>query len=356
MLKLKYIISIVLLLTIIAISSYFILSKQPEYMKIREITEMDYNIPLAKLPQDQLFTYEKAQAIKKKAFYEGFPTILDEQAMLELTKHAYQWDKNAMIAYAQIVRDFRTRPSDNDAITLADFLKKYSYELVDEQGKPLQTPALFDLEYNDFLKVLASKGYVEAIKIILERASQLDRNQSIKYYEIVVNSGYDYNIALANSILFTIGSGYYDTDYMHPISLIDHVSNLTKEEINKAITSFYTTAIHGDYYSMIRLAEAYYYGIGKQKNYITALAWTNLADESYKYTLHHASIDSDQYFDKESALATYQFNLSVANQIKQHLNDEEIKQADKLATELQKIIVTWDYDKWSNNVIIPVQP
>lgn len=354
MLKLKYIISIVLLLTIIAISSYFILSKQPEYMKIREITEMDYNIPLAKLPQDQLFTYEKAQAIKKKAFYEGFPTILDEQAMLELTKHAYQWDKNAMIAYAQIVRDFRTRPSDNDAITLADFLKKYSYELVDEQGKPLQTPALFDLEYNDFLKVLASKGYVEAIKLIYEYMRN-DRDEEIKYLRTIINGGYKFNVALANIILFN-GSGYIDTGYKQPIKLVDHIANISEEEIKQALENYRIAAIHGNQSSMMRLAESYYYGIVESQDYKIALAWAELSDETYKKMIDNFKSKPSNDFNKISAQATNESTLDLIDRIKKHLSSDEIEQANRIALKLRETIVTWNYKEWVKNTNIPVQP
>lgn len=351
MLKPKYLITSLILIALIA--SYITFYKQQDTQIKQELTTMDYtNIPLAKLPQDQLFTFKQAQVLKQKAFYEGFPTVKDEQAMLELTKHAYQWDKNAMIAYAQIIEAYKTRPLDGGSITLADFLKKYSYELVDNQGNPLQTPAILNLEYKEFLKVLANKGYIEPAKILVGRASELERQIAIKYYKIIIKGGYRYNVALANTILFD-GSGYINRK---PIKLIDHIATITNEEIREAIESYKVASLHGNQSSMMRLAEVYYYGVGEQQDYKTALAWTKLSNETYIKMIEFYKSNPNSDFNKISSQATNQHNLDLANQIKEQLTPDEIEQANKIAEQLEQSIVTWNYREWVNSATIPTQP
>lgn len=361
MLKQKHLTTVLLLLTAI-VASYFIFFKQPEYMKIRELTEMDYNnIQLAKLPQDQLFTYEQAEALKEKAFYEGFPTIKDEQAMLELTKHAYQWDKNAMIAYAQIVRDFRTRPSDGDAITLADFLKKYSYELVDEQGKPLETPALFQLEYNDFLKVLANKGYAEPAKLLFYKmpdsmGKEQVRQETINYLRTIVNSGHGFNVALANTILFNTSNGTKERGNNQLETMNNHNPSISDTEIKEAIKNYQIMAEYGSDYAMYRLSEAYYYGVGVEKDSKTALAWAELSNKAFDYYLKLPKENTNNYQQQIKETINYS-NVDLTNRIKQELSEDEINQANIIKDKLTQTILSWNYEEWKRSKEpLPIQP
>ena len=62
---------------------------------------MDYVIAAALLPQDKLWTVEYSWKMVE-AITPEIPQIEDETELIELIRHAWLWDKNAMIQYARI--------------------------------------------------------------------------------------------------------------------------------------------------------------------------------------------------------------------------------------------------------------
>ncbi|MDR2871372.1 MAG: hypothetical protein LBV45_02400, partial [Xanthomonadaceae bacterium] len=58
---------------------------------------MDDSIMVSHLSQQQLWCIEHAEEMLDKAFNTGIPHVRDEEALLLLIEHAWQWDKNAMV-------------------------------------------------------------------------------------------------------------------------------------------------------------------------------------------------------------------------------------------------------------------
>lgn len=358
MLKHKGIIT-VLFICILLLASYFIfVNKQPPYMKTRELSDMDYNnVQLATRPQAQLWTLQQAETISKQAFDLWFIRVKDEKAMLTLVKQAFQWDKNAMLQYAKILDTIRNEePEETEGmLTLGQFLIKYSHELVDNQGKRLDTPALFDLKYREFVKVLADKKYAipSAYMSAWTMGSEAQRNDLIFYIKNSLNGGYKYQDFLADTIIWGTGYPYKNNNPELIYKLPEHLPNITDKELKEAITNYKVSAIHGDHYSMMRIAEFYYYGIGEQQDYLLALAWAELSNESYNYPLERIT---DKYSDKIKEQATNNCDLALANQIKEKLTPEQQAQVKPLLEQLRTTIKTWDYDTWVNDVHILPQP
>ena len=84
---------------------------------------MDYVIAAALLPQDKLWTVEYSWKMVE-AITPEIPQIEDETELIELIRHAWLWDKNAMIQYARIQKevgddDVRHRAGDWRGIAVA---------------------------------------------------------------------------------------------------------------------------------------------------------------------------------------------------------------------------------------------
>lgn len=336
----------------------------------RKPTGMDYIIKLSTLPQNELWTIEQSEIILNKAFQIGIPRVKSEEALLELVKQAYQWDKNAMIQYAKILGNERGIEPEYET-SLVAFLKKYSDELVDKQGNPLEPPAIFDLSYNKFMQKLADKGYSEAMIHVLSRLSYSgsvksgtltfktleDNNRTliIIYLRKLIKQGYKYNSLLANALLFSMANGFKDSNAMVINKLNEHLLNLSEEQKREAIGNYHVCAIHGNQYCMVRLAEAYYYGIGTQQDYKQALAWSQMANQAYQYFVGILSREQDKTSERVQ-LTVNSYNQELINLIKEYLTThEEVEQADKLVDQLRQSMATWDFDKWADDVTIPVQ-
>lgn len=336
----------------------------------RKPIQMDYIIKLSTLPQNQLWTIEQSEKILNQAFQIGIPRVKDEEALLELVKQAYQWDKNAMIQYAKILENERGIEADY-ATSLVAFLRKYSNELVDKQGNPLEPPAIFDLSYSKFMHKLADKGYSEPMMHVLSRLSYSgsiksgtltfktleDNNRTliVIYLRKLIEQGYKYNSLLANALLFSMANGFKDSNATVINKLNEHLLNLSEEQKREAIENYHVCAIHGNHYCMVRLVEAYYYGIGIKQDYKQALAWSQMANQSYQYFVGNRSREQDKTSERIQ-LTINSYNQELINLIKGYLTHEEVEQADKLLDQLRQSIITWDFDKWANDITLPVQP
>lgn len=85
-------------------------------------SKMDYVIQKSTLPQNELWQGFDSDKILDRAYNIGISQVKDERALLELVKHAYQWDKNAMIAYVRIMDSEDDIPPEK-GLSLDDFMR-----------------------------------------------------------------------------------------------------------------------------------------------------------------------------------------------------------------------------------------
>lgn len=86
-LKTKYFTCVGLILVVCyLLSSYFMVK--------------DFSIKPSTIPENELWTIRQAQSIEGKVTPYGHHQIEDSAALLALIRQAYQWDKNAMMGYA----------------------------------------------------------------------------------------------------------------------------------------------------------------------------------------------------------------------------------------------------------------
>lgn len=356
---------------------FFIIILIVSFVNFSDQAPMDYDIQTSTIPQNQLWSIYKAKDILKKSYFIGIPVVLDEKELLELVKHAYQWDKNAMIVYAQIVEAEYVSPPEIYSESFSYFLKKYHNQIVDQKGHILTKPKVLNfidngLNFQDFIKILADKKYVipssymvqwmrwypgTAIKQIKNNNNEiitdniynpLSNEQStdlLKYIQYSQEGGFRYYEMYADIILFKSAFSFKDEDN----KVLNKVSDFTYSEIEKdmllqAVKSYQVCANHGSQYCMTRLSEIYYYGIGVEQNYPKAYVWAILSQEAYKKYIANKKLRTTDNDDINKIINHY--NLELKTLLIHKLSIEELANIELLIENVKKNIVTWDYDNW----------
>ena len=322
------------------------------------------NDPIHKstLPQDQLWSIEYAEEMQRKAFYIGIPKSLDKAALLELIKHAWQWDKNAMIQYARIVQNEReVRPGKGES--LDEFIIRYRSEIVDAQGRLLNEPPVLRLPFWTFMQKLGDLGYPYpagylATRMMGESGKDKDgnlipynanaANKMLTYMRYSIAGGYREQEFLADTILFRTGYGSKDDDFNVYHRLPEHAPDLSSEELSEAMNAYKLCAEHGSSYCMTRLAEGYFYGIGLEKDSVQAYVWAELSNQGYaQYLTSIQGQTRRNLFVEKMHRNLNQYNLEILDQIKAAMMPEQTELAANKLEEMSEGIV-WDYDSWSD--------
>ncbi|MCT6891059.1 MAG: hypothetical protein M3Z87_15615, partial [Lactobacillus sp.] len=108
---------------------------------------MDYTIYPSTIPENQLLRIKEAKELYSRAFDDQvFYTVQAPDELVKFIKHAWQWDKNAMPYYYDLLHwhdlyDENVR--EDGYISFTEFMKKYRDQLVDNTGKPLVEPVVF---------------------------------------------------------------------------------------------------------------------------------------------------------------------------------------------------------------------
>lgn len=65
---------------------------------------MDYTIYPSTIPENQLLRIEEAKELYRRAFDDQiFYSVVNPEALVEFIRHAWQWDKNAMLYYYDLI-------------------------------------------------------------------------------------------------------------------------------------------------------------------------------------------------------------------------------------------------------------
>ncbi|TSJ98255.1 hypothetical protein, partial [Gilliamella apicola] len=65
---------------------------------------MDYTIYPSTIPENQLLRIEEAKELYRRAFDDQvFYAVVDPEHLVKFIKHAWQWDKNAMPYYYDLL-------------------------------------------------------------------------------------------------------------------------------------------------------------------------------------------------------------------------------------------------------------
>lgn len=313
------------------------------------------------LPQQQLWTIEQAKNVLKDAYYIGIPRVEDKAALLALVKQAWQWDKNAMIQYVEILKSEMIYPPDEDE-SLGYFLRTYREQIVDNNGNLLNEPSILRLPYWDFMTALADAKYPYPANYMAvvgmlgnsgkdEQGNYLpytrdDANQMATYIRYSIAGGYRSYEFLADTLLFRTGFGNRDKEYKYLNHLQDHVTDLSPDELREAINAYQVCANHGSSYCMMRLSEAYFNGIGLEKNLEQAYIWAKLSHQGY--TLFLASTltqDPPSHWVQHMHKTIDSYNENILSQILQQISPVQLARAETIKQTIEDGL-TWDYEVW----------
>lgn len=321
-------------------------------------TSMDNKIIPSSLPKEQLWTIEHAEAMQKKGYYLGIPSVQDKAALMALVKQAWQWDKNAMIFYARIIDEERIYPPDEDE-SFQYFLKTHRSQIVDAEGRLLNEPPVLRLDYAQLMRLLADQKHPYAANYLAlsmigsggedEQGNYIPHsreknNEMLNYIRYSIEGGYRRQSFLANSLLFRTGFGFKNISNDYPlVELKNHAEDLTQEELLEAMENYRFCSEHGSIYCMMRLSEAYYHGIAYEKDLEQAYAWGQLASQAYDYYLEVFSPDlSDQSYKSVNA-----YNMNLLQNIKQEMTQLQIESAESIKKTIEPTL-QWDYDTWAS--------
>ena len=367
--KLKILLAISI---IMAIGSYFLyfhhLFKQDRdfgFVDTENIT-MDYTIYPSTIPENQLLRIEEAEKLYHQAFDDQiFYTVRDPDKLVKFIKHAWQWDKNAMPYYYDLLHwhDFYDENKEEGMMSFTEFMKKYRHQLVDNTGKPLVEPVVFkkpdmniylrnkfaDLKYPKFayekgweFSPCTGNNNEEYLPCTDEQLKE-----SIKYFTYALEDGYHCYEHLTARMLFQEGYHYKDNDFKKINKLTEYRKSLTPEDLKQAIDYTEIMAEHSSIIGILRVTEAYLYGLGREQDLVKAYAWTLLSDYA-KQTI--IEIGNNLAWDYYQLPPVWQYNKEIQTRLEKILTPEQKQAAQNELAKLKTKIIVWDYNEWKEQI------
>ena len=358
---------------IMAIGGYFLyfhhLSKQDRdfgFVDTENIT-MDYTIYLSTIPENQLLRIEEAKELYRRAFDDQvFYAVVDPEHLVKFIKHAWQWDKNAMPYYYDLLnwQDlYDENEKEEGMMSFSKFMKKYRDQLVDSTGKPLVEPVVFknpdmdiylwdkfaDLKYPKFA---FQKGwefspceYVNNEEYLACSDEQLEK--SIKYFNYALEGGYHCYEDLTARMLFQQGDHYKDKEFKKINKLTEYRKSLTPEDLKLAIDYAEIMAEHSSIIGILRVTEAYLYGLGREQDPVKAYAWSLLSDYAKQKIIE---IDNNLAWYCHQLPPVWEYNKEIQTRLEQILTPEQKQAAQNELAELKTKIIDWDYNEWKEQI------
>lgn len=341
------------------------------FVDAKNIT-MDYTIYPSTIPESQLLRIEEAEKLYHQAFHDGFNGVLSPKALVELIKHAWQWDKNAMFYYYDILRkhELYDKEAEGGEVTMSftEFMKKYRDQLVDNNGNPLIEPVVFkdedmeiylrkkfaDLKYPKFAH--ESWHYCSDIlsdNVVWQPCSDEQLEENIKYINYALEGGYHCYENLTAHMLFQQGFHYKDSDHEKINKLTEYRKSLTSENLKLAIDYAEIMAEHSSIIGILRVTEAYLYGLGREQDPVKAYAWSLLSDYARQKLIE---LDNYLAWDYYQLPPVWEYNKQIQTRLKQILTPVQKQAAQKELAMLKTKIIDWNYNHWKREQIDDFHP
>ena len=325
---------------------------------------MDYTIYPSTIPENQLLRIEEAKELYSRAFDDGiYYAVRDPDELVKLIKHAWQWDKNAMPYYYDLLLWHDVYDKKEGNMSFTEFMKKYRDQLVDNSGKPLVEPVVFknrgmksylwnkfaDLKYPKFAyrkgwKFSPCKGgnNEEYLPCTDEQLKE-----SIKYFTYALEGGYHCYEDLTARMLFQQGDHYKDKDFKKINKLTEYRKSLTPEDLKLAIDYTEIMAEHSSIIGILRVTEANLYGLGREQDLVKAYAWTLLNDYAKQKIIE---IDNNLAWHYHELPPVWQYNKEIQTRLEKILTPVQKQAAQNELAELKTKIIDWDYNEWQEQI------
>jgi hypothetical protein len=331
-----------------------------------ETTMMDYTIYPSTIPENQLLRIDEAKKLYDSAFEsQVFYAVIDPDNLVKFIKHAWQWDKNAMPYYYNLLHwhELYDDEKEEGMMSFNEFMKKYRDQLVDDKGNPLVEPEIYksldlrgylsdklaDLKYPYFAYrkswYYSSWDYDEKGLVLPCTDKQLEK--SIEYLNYAIEGGYHRYENLIALMLFQQGEHYKDQKYTQLNKLSEYRKSLKLEELNKAIDYAELMAEHSSIIGILRVTEAYLYGLGREHDKVKAYAWSRLLD----YTRQKVTEQGNNLaWDHNNFPPVWDYNKQIQTSLETSLNPTQKQAAQDYLSELKTKIIDWDYNEWREQI------
>ena len=358
---------------IMAIGGYYLyfqhLFKQDRdfgFVETENIT-MDYTIYPSTIPENQLLRIEEAERLYRRAFdNQVYYAVGDPNELVKLIKHAWQWDKNAMPYYYDLLLwhdEYDENDKKEGKMSFTEFMKKYRDQLVDNSGKPLVEPVVFknrgmksylwnkfaDLKYPKFAyqkgwKFSPCKGNNNGEYL---PCTDEQLKESIKYFTYALEGGYHCYEHLTARMLFQQGDHYKDKDFKKINKLTEYRKSLTPEDLKLAIDYTEIMAEHSSIIGILRVTEANLYGLGREQDLVKAYAWTLLSDYAKQKIIEIGNNLAWHYYQLPPV---WQYNKEIQTRLEKILTPEQKQAAQNELAELKTKIIDWNYNRWQEQI------
>ena len=328
---------------------------------------MDYTIYPSTIPENQLLRIEEAEKLYRRAFDDSlYYAVRDPNELVKLIKHAWQWDKNAMPYYYDLLLwhdEYDENDKEEDKMSFTEFMKKYRDQLVDSTGKPLVEPVVFknrgiksylwnkfaDLKYPKFAyrkgwKFSPCKGSNNAEYL---PCTDEQLKESIKYFTYALEGGYHCYEDLTARMLFQQGDHYKDKDFKKINKLTEYRKSLTPEDLKLAIDYTEIMAEHSSIIGILRVTEANLYGLGREQDLVKAYAWTLLNDYAKQKIIE---IDNNLAWHYYQLSPVWQYNKEIQTRLEKILTPVQKQAAQNELAELKTKIIDWNYNRWQEQI------
>ena len=325
---------------------------------------MDYTIYPSTIPENQLLRIEEAKELYRRAFDDQvFYAVVDPDHLVKFIKHAWQWDKNAMPYYYDLLLWHDVYDKKEGNMSFTEFMKKYRDQLVDNSGKPLVEPVVFkdrkmlsylwdkfaDLKYPKFAyqkgwRFSPCKGGNNEEYI---PCSDEQLEESIKYFNYALEGGYHCYEDLTARMLFQQGAHYKDKEFKKINKLTEYRKSLIPERLKLAIDYAEIMAEHSSIIGILRVTEAYLYGLGREQDPVKAYAWSLLSDYAKQKIIE---IDNNLAWYRHQLPPVWEYNKEIQTRLEQILTPEQKQAAQNELAELKTKIIDWNYNRWKKQI------
>lgn len=325
---------------------------------------MDYTIYPSTIPENQLLRIEEAERLYRRAFdNQVYYAVGDPDELVKLIKHAWQWDKNAMPYYYDLLLWHDVYDKKEGNMSFTEFMKKYRDQLVDNSGKPLVEPVVFkdrkmlsylwdkfaDLKYPKFAyqkgwRFSPCKGGNNEEYI---PCSDEQLEESIKYFNYALEGGYHCYEDLTARMLFQQGAHYKDKEFKKINKLTEYRKSLISERLKLAIDYAEIMAEHSSIIGILRVTEAYLYGLGREQDPVKAYAWSLLSDYAKQKIIE---IDNNLAWYRHQLPPVWEYNKQIQTRLEQILTPEQKQAAQNELAELKTKIIDWNYNRWQEQI------
>ena len=328
---------------------------------------MDFTIYSSTIPENQLLRIDEAKKLYESAFDDGvFYGVVNPDQLIKFLKHAWQWDKNAMPYYYSLLtwqKHFDEDNKEEGMISFTEFMRKYRDKLVDSAGNPLVEPEVFksskiqwylwdkfaDLKYPYF-------AYQKAINYaprwfdeqgMMQPSTDEQLEKSIEYLNYAIEGGYHCYENLIARMLFQQGRHYKDQKYKQLNKLTEYRRALKSDDLKQAIDYAQLMAEHSSIIGILRMTEAYLYGLGREQDPVKAYAWSRLSDYAKQKIIE---IGNNLAWHAYQLPPVWEYNKEIQNRLEQQLTPAEKQVAFDYLETLKTKIVTWDYNEWRDQI------